>query len=108
MNAIEAMPKDGKLDVKTEMKNGYTTLTIADSGTGMSEEVQKKMFEPFFTTKEPTRSGLGATVAYGILKNHGAITKVFSAPDIGTTFVINLPARRMLRCGEENKRSFHF
>jgi len=108
MNAIEAMPKDGKLDVKTEMKNGYATVSIADSGTGMSEEVQKKMFEPFFTTKEPTRSGLGATVAYGILKNHGAITKVFSVPDIGTTFVINLSAHRMLRCGEENKRSFHF
>lgn len=103
MNAIEAMPMDGKLDVKTEMKNGYTTLTIADSGAGMSEEVQKKMFEPFFTTKEPTRSGLGATVAYGILKNHSAITKVFSAPDIGTTFVINLPAHRMLKRGEENK-----
>lgn len=93
MNAIEAMPKDGKLDVKTEMKNGYATLSIADSGTGMSEEVQKKMFEPFFTTKEPTRSGLGATVAYGILKNHGAIVKVFSAPRRGTAFVVKLPIR---------------
>lgn len=108
MNAIEAMPKDGKLDVKTEMKDGYVTLSIADSGTGMSEEVQKKIFEPFFTTKEPTRSGLGATVAYGILKNHGAIIKVFSAPDIGTTFVIKLPTKRTPKCGEENKRSFHF
>ena len=98
MNAIEAMPKDGKLDVKTEMKNGYTTLSIADSGTGMSEEVRKKMFEPFFTTKEPTRSGLGATVAYGILKNHSAITKVFSAPDIGTAFVIKLPIKGTPKC----------
>jgi signal transduction histidine kinase len=108
MNAIEAMPRDGKLDVKTEMKDGYTTLSIADSGTGMSEEVRKKIFEPFFTTKEPTRSGLGATVAYGILKNHGAIIKVFSAPDIGTTFVIKLPIKRTPKCGEENKRSFYF
>ena len=93
MNAIEAMPKDGKLDVKTEMKDGYATLSIADSGSGMSEEVRKKMFEPFFTTKEPTRSGLGATVAYGILKNHGAIVKVFSAPRRGTAFVVKLPIR---------------
>jgi len=93
MNAIEAMPREGKLDVKTEMKDGYAALSIADSGTGMSEEVQKKMFEPFFTTKEPTRSGLGATVAYGILKNHGAIVKVFSAPRRGTAFVVKLPIR---------------
>ena len=107
MNAIEAMPKDGKLDVKTEMKNGYATLSIADSGTGMSEEVQKKMFEPFFTTKEPTRSGLGATVAYGILKNHGAIIKVFSAPKRGTAFVIKLPIKRTSKCEEEIKSSFY-
>ncbi|MBA7698322.1 Adaptive-response sensory-kinase SasA [subsurface metagenome] len=108
MNAIEAMPKDGKLDVKTEMKKDFVTISIADSGTGMSEEVQKKMFEPFFTTKEPTRNGLGATVAYGILKNHGAIIKVFSAPGRGTTFVINLPAHRTPRCKVGNKRSFYF
>jgi PAS domain S-box-containing protein len=107
MNAIEAMPKDGKLDVKTEMKKDFVTISIADSGTGMSEEVQKKMFEPFFTTKEPTRNGLGATVAYGILKNHGAKIKVFSAPEKGTTFVINLPAHPTPRCKVGNKRSFY-
>ncbi len=108
MNAIEAMPKDGKLDVKTEMKKDFVTISIADSGTGMSEEVQKKMFEPFFTTKEPTRNGLGATVAYGILKNHGAKIKVFSAPEKGTIFVINLPAHRTPGCKVGNKRSFCF
>jgi len=103
MNAIEATPKDGKLDVRTEMERDFVTISIADSGTGMSEEVQKKMFEPFFTTKEPTRNGLGATVAYGILKNHGATIKVFSTPKRGTTFVINLPARQTPRCGEQNE-----
>ena len=107
MNAIEAMPKDGKLDVKTEMKKDFVTISIADSGTGMSQEVQKKMFEPFFTTKEPTRNGLGATVAYGILKNHGAIIKVFSAPKRGTAFVIKLPIKRTSKCEEEIKSSFY-
>jgi PAS domain S-box-containing protein len=101
MNAIEAMPKDGKLDIRIGTKKDFVTISIADSGTGMSEEVQKKMFEPFFTTKEPTRNGLGATVAYGILKNHGAKIK-------GTTFVINLPAHRTPRCKVGNKRSFYF
>lgn len=103
MNAIEAIPKDGKLDVKTEMKRDFITISVADSGTGMSEEVQKKMFEPFFTTKEPTRNGLGATVAYGILKNHGAKIKVFSAPEKGTIFAINLPAQQTPGSGEQNE-----
>ncbi len=93
MNAIEAMPKDGKLDIKTGTEKDSVAISIIDSGTGMSEEVRKKMFEPFFTTKEPTRNGLGATVAYGILKNHGAIIKVLSAPERGTAFVIKLPIR---------------
>ncbi len=106
MNAIEAMPKDGKLDVKTEMKRNFVTISVADSGRGMCEEVRKKMFEPFFTTKEPTRNGLGATVAYGILKNHGAIIKVFSTPKRGTIFVINLPIKRTPKCEEEIKCSF--
>lgn len=100
MNAIEAMPKDGKLDIKIGTEKDCVAISIADSGSGMSEEVRKKMFEPFFTTKEPTRNGLGATVAYGILKNHGARIKVFSAREKGTTFVINLPAYRTPRCGE--------
>ncbi|GAH87552.1 unnamed protein product, partial [marine sediment metagenome] len=108
MNAIEAMPKEGKLDVKTEMKKNFVTISIVDSGSGMPEEVQKKMFEPFFTTKEPTRNGLGATVAYGILKNHGAKIKVFSAPERGTAFIIKLPAQRTPRSGEENKCLSYF
>ena len=98
INAVEAMPKDGKLDIKTGTEKDSVVISIVDSGTGMSEEVRKKMFEPFFTTKEPTRSGLGATVAYGILKNHGAIIKVFSAPKRGTAFVIKLPVKRTPKC----------
>jgi len=97
INAIEAMPKDGKLVIKTGTEKDYVAISILDSGIGMSVEVRKKMFEPFFTTKEPTRNGLGATVAYGILKNHGAIIKVFSAPKRGTAFVIKLPIKRMTK-----------
>ena len=74
----------------------------------MSEEVQKKMFEPFFTTREPTRSGLGATLAYGILKKHAGQIKVFSTPKRGTTFVIKLPTKQMPKMWREEKCSFYF
>jgi|GEM_PF-1978527 len=107
INAVEAMPKDGKLDIKTGTEKDSVAISIVDSGAGMSEEVRKKMFEPFFTTKEPTRNGLGATVAYGILKNHGAIIKVFSAPKRGTAFVIKLPIKRTPKWEEEIKSSFY-
>ncbi|GAH50889.1 unnamed protein product [marine sediment metagenome] len=49
-------------------RKDFVTISVADSGAGMSEEVQRRMFEPFFTTNEPTMSGLGATLAYGIVK----------------------------------------
>ncbi len=97
INAVEAMPQEGKLDIKTGKKRDSVYISIADSGTGMSEDVQKKIFEPFFTTKEATRSGLGATLAYGIVKKHGGEIKVFSTLKRGTTFIIKLPTELMPR-----------
>ena len=96
INAVEAMPQEGKLDIKVWMENNSVYISIADSGTGMSEEVQEKIFEPFFTTKGPTRSGLGATVAYQILKKHGGEIEVLSAPERGTALVIKLPPEQAL------------
>jgi len=94
INAVESMPQKGKLEIKTSIIKNSAYISIIDSGIGMSEEVQKKMFEPFFTTKEPTRNGLGATFAYGILKKYGGKIKVLSAPERGTTFVIKLPIKK--------------
>lgn len=108
INAVEAMSQGGNLDIKTEMEKNLVYISITDSGIGMSEEVQKKMFEPFFTTKEPTRSGLGAALAYGIFKKHGGKIKVLSAPKKGTTIVIKLPTKQMPKYREENKYSSCF
>jgi PAS domain S-box-containing protein len=94
INAVESMPQKGKLEIKTSVINNSAYISIVDSGIGMSEEVQRKMFEPFFTTKESTRNGLGATLAYEILKKYGGKIKVLSAPERGTTLVIRLPIKK--------------
>ena len=86
VNAADAMSEGGTLvistrtvtlvddspEIKRQMKAGdYVMLSVADSGCGMSEEVQKQLFEPFFTTKGDEGTGLGLSTVYGIVQQHG-------------------------------------
>jgi PAS domain S-box-containing protein len=94
MNAKHAMGKNGKLHISTEMNEseGQVALKIADSGHGIEKKNLVRIFDPFFTTK-PTGegTGLGLSVSYGIIKNHGGDIFVKSKIGKGSTFTIVLP-----------------
>jgi len=94
-NAVDAMPTGGILEITTENRQGTLVVRIADSGTGMTEEVQKKIFEPFFTTKEPGRgTGLGLAISRDIVEKYQGKISVQSEVGKGTTFTIEIPADR--------------
>lgn len=110
VNARDAMPKGGLFHLETsvrtisesdigrdDLKPGdYVELTVTDTGCGMKDEVCAKIFEPFFTTKQVGRgSGLGLSVAYGVIREAGGSISVNSTVGEGTTFRILLPATQV-------------
>ena len=72
----------------------YVLLEVADTGFGITEEIKARIFDPFFTTK-PTGRGLGLAVAQGVVRAHGGMINVSSAPGHGTTFQVFLPCSPM-------------
>ena len=108
VNARDAMPDGGSISIKAEnifvdenyarmhieAKAGrFVMISVADTGPGMSPEVQGRIFEPFFTTKEMTKgTGLGLSTALTIVKSHGGFINVYSELHKGSQFTIYLPA----------------
>ncbi len=91
-NAKEAMPKGGTLFVRTSKEDNRVLVHIQDTGIGIAEEIKDKIFEAFFTTKQKVKGvGLGLSVCYGIIKDHGGEITVESEEGKGTTFSIRLP-----------------
>jgi len=114
LNAWHAMPDGGDLFIQTEnvvlsieycqpyeIPGGpYVKISVTDTGIGMNQKTMNRIFEPFFTTKEVGKgTGLGLASAYGIIKNHNGIIRVYSEMGHGTTFNIYLPVSK----GEEVK-----
>jgi two-component system NtrC family sensor kinase len=94
VNASEAMPKGGKLQVTTGFSEAgeQGTVTVRDTGSGIPEDVLPRIFDPFFTTKEDqNRTGLGLAVAHSIVEQHAGEISVHSTPGEGTEFQIALP-----------------
>jgi signal transduction histidine kinase len=118
VNARDAMPQGGTLTIETAnvvenqsyetegAKRGpYVTLTIRDTGIGMSADVQAHLFEPFFTTKEVGKgTGLGLALVYGVVQQSGGHIRVESMPGQGSTFRIYFPKTREVRQETEAKR----
>jgi signal transduction histidine kinase len=91
LNAADALPTGGTIRIGATCDTEFFTLTVADTGTGMSEETLRHCFEPFYTTKGPRGSGLGLATVYGIVTRHGGQVTVDSKRNRGTTFTIRLP-----------------
>ncbi len=91
-NARDAMPDGGTLSVSTEADKENVKIEISDTGIGIKEEHIKKIFDSFFTTKDTVKGvGLGLSVCYGFIKDHGGNIKVKSNVGEGTTFSIAFP-----------------
>ncbi len=116
LNSVDAMPQGGMLtftaapiaattDRRADERAqpelppvedpAWVELHVSDTGAGMSEEVRKRIFDPFFTTKGGRGTGLGLSVAYGIMERHGGRIAVSSAPGWGTTVTLYFQAARV-------------
>ncbi len=95
LNARDAMPSGGMLEVRTSGHNGSVEIEVMDTGNGIPREHIHKIFDPFFTTKSSGRgTGLGLSVSYGIIKEHAGKIDVRSTPGRGTSFHVEFPAVR--------------
>jgi two-component system cell cycle sensor histidine kinase/response regulator CckA len=92
VNAVDAMPKGGKLAITCRRKDTRLKLTFSDNGMGMPDDVRQKIFEPFFSTKGAHGTGLGLSVSYSIIERHAGLISVISEPGKGSSFMIDLPA----------------
>ncbi len=107
VNACHAMPMGGRMTIvmRTDLERDLIITTIEDTGQGISEENLGRIFDPFFTTKNQelngiAGTGLGLSVSYGIIENHGGRITAQSAVGHGTVFTVELPIASIMRAGD--------
>ncbi|MGG1400905.1 HAMP domain-containing sensor histidine kinase [Bacillus salipaludis] len=99
-NAIESMPNRGYLSLKTEYDQEYVSVTVKDTGVGMTKEQLERLGEPFYSTKGSKGTGLGMMVVYSIVRAMGGWIRVESEVEAGTVFHFHFPAIRPYRKAE--------
>jgi PAS domain S-box-containing protein len=91
-NAVDALPDGGTIRLAARREADRIQVDVADSGIGMTPEVQAQVFDPFFTTKGERGTGLGLAMVFGLVQQHGGQISLDSAPGQGTCFRISFPA----------------
>lgn len=91
-NAIQAGARGGKVSIRARYASGIVRIRIRDDGRGMTDEQKSRLFDPFYTTREREGgSGLGLSIAHGIIESHGGTIDVQSELGRGTTVTIEMP-----------------
>lgn len=95
MNAVQSLREPGTITLTTSARGGWVQVSIADTGEGIAAQDLPRIFDPFFTTKPMGEgTGLGLSLSYGIVQQHGGEITVQSRPGEGTCFTVRLPCRR--------------
>jgi signal transduction histidine kinase/CheY-like chemotaxis protein len=95
VNARDAMPGGGRLDVRVERRGDHVVIEVRDSGPGVPTEIRARVFEPYFSTKgdrEGPGRGLGLATVYGIVESHRGAIEIADAEPHGAIFRVTLPA----------------
>ncbi len=94
-NGMEALSRGGELTLASRRRDDRVEISVSDSGSGITDDVAKRLFEPFFTTK-PQGTGLGLSIARQITEEHGGEIRWENRADGGTCFTVHLPIRRVM------------
>ncbi|MHB8176790.1 MAG: hybrid sensor histidine kinase/response regulator, partial [Thermoleophilia bacterium] len=103
VNAADATDKNGHISIASHVENDHVVVSVSDEGCGMSEEQLRRVFEPFYSTKGSGGSGLGLSVAYGIITRHGGKISAQSRKGKGSVFTVELPVVEPVETAEQTE-----